>query len=402
MRSASTNSVVRTVPLGMAHGVLICIALAIMAGSAHADPPAHGPSAGNGAWVYDALYHDGKRDGRDPGSFAAALNQYNQQAQRGSAITRVFPYGGDLEMYCPHKASSCTAEDLKVYFGKPGRRSVAAYARRLEPVQGKAIRIAPVLDGSIRGGYSGSLKGFNELSPKMARNFADKVARRMCAEPNVDGVQFDLEPFDVSKKNGQYYFYRRIAADFAGSVGREGHDPFHCVDEAHPHGRYFSVFGAAHDLDPDKPSGHHVRAIMTEYHNGFFIAALYDLSARPGGTLTTPEAYAKKARKQASKARRDASRLGVPYQLAIPAAASAHEYAQCHGDPCRESDHAGQSQLDYLRASIQAIKASGADEDANYLGAVVWAWSHSIGHGGARFSPARPTQKELDYLQRHM
>src|SRR5699024_5145707 len=145
---------------------------------------------------YDRLYHDGERGQRVPGSFAAALNAYNQQADGGHAITRVFPYGGDLEMYCADGPASCSAQDLMVMLDG-GMHSVAAYGRQLESVHGQSILIAQIIDGSIRADYPGSLNGFNKLSPKLARTFADKVARAVCSNPYIDGVQFDLEPFDV-------------------------------------------------------------------------------------------------------------------------------------------------------------------------------------------------------------
>lgn len=390
--------------LGCGGLLVMCALFALSAGPACGETSMQFPPPGNSAWVYDTLYHNGESRGRDPGSFAHAINQYNRQARKGHAITRVFPYGGDLEMYCGHKASRCTEQDLKVLFDGDagGARSVAAYAQRLKSVQGRSVQIVPVLDGSIRGHYQGSLKGFNELSPRLARVFADKVARQMCANPQVDGIQFDLEPFNVRNKNGQYYFYRRIAEDLAGAVGHPGNDPFHCVDSAHPHGRYFSIFGAAHSLAPGTASARHVRDIMTAHHNGFFIAALYDLSSEPPGHLTQPGWYARAAKHEAQLARRGASRLGVPYQLAIPAAASMHEYAGCRGHKCRDPRHARHSQLDYVKAGIQAIRASGALHDPLYLGTAVWCWNRAIVHGGNRYSPARPTSRVLRYLGQHL
>jgi hypothetical protein len=381
-----------------ARKTVLCVALALTGGLAYAGSPAHGPSFGNSAWVYDATYQNGHHRGRKPGSFVEAVNKYNRHAKSGRAITRVFPYGGDLEMYCHGNASNCAAQDLKVTFGHGGHRSVAAYAARLQRVDGHAVRIAPVLDGSIRGGYSGSLKGFNKLSPEMARRFADKVARRMCSDSHVAGVQFDLEPFDVKHKNGQYYFYRRIAADFSG----DGSDPFHCVDADHPHGRYFSIFGSAYALEPGTAAARHVRNIMHAHYNGFYIVSLYDLSSGPSGELSLPEEYAKKARKQASMVKRSVARLKVPYQLAVPAAASSHEYAHCRGDKCKYSGHGKHEQMDYLKAGVEAIKASGAAQDPLFLGAAVWTWSRSIGHHGARVGPTQPTTDELDYLHDNM
>lgn len=373
--------------------LIACVAtvpMSVRAGTASTDHPRFG----NSAWVYDALYHGDQRQGSKPGSFVAALNRYNAGAAKGHAITRVFPYGGSLEMYCHGGPANCTQQDLHLVFNHGGRRTVAAYSTGLHAVDGQAVAVVPIIDASIRAHYAGSLHGFNKLSPKLARGFADRVAERLCADPQVDGVQFDLEPFDVSHKNGQYYFYRRIAEDFAS-------DRFHCVDAAHPDGRTFSIFGAAHDLDPSRAAGQHLKQIMNAYHNGYFIVALYDLSSQSAGHPSSPATYQEKAKHQAALAVRWANKLGVPYQLGVPASASTHEYAGCSGRHCHHRGHPP-AQLAYLRAALDAIAASGARKSPLYLGTAVWAWSHAMIHDGMRFSPSVPTRDELRYLQGHL
>ena len=400
--SRLTGKAARGVMFALLAGLLFCVCDSAFGRSAMPFPP-----PGNSAWVYDTLYSHGKARGRAPGSFAGALNAYNRQATPGHEITRVYPYGGDLEMYCNHDASSCTPDDLIVVFGGSagGSQSVAAYSQQLKATGGRKVQITPVLDGSIKGAYQGSLKGFNELSPKLARIFADKVARQMCADPRVDGVQFDLEPFDVSSRNGQYYFYRRIADDFSGRVdGKPGNDPFHCVDQAHPRGRYFSVFGSVHSLKPGTASARHVQEIMTAHHNGYFIVALYDLLSDPPGQRTPVHHYERLAQRQARMAHESATRLGVPYQLAIPAAASTHEFAACHGEHCKggQAQFHESAQLSYVKAAMRAVKASGAVGDSLYLGTAVWCWNRDIVHGGARFMPSEPKGGVISYLGKHL
>lgn len=400
--SRQTGKTALGVTVSLLVGLLVSVCISAYGRSAMEFPP-----SGNSAWVYDTLYHDGKARGRAPGSFAGALNAYNRQAGPGHGITRVYPYGGDLEMYCNHDASSCTPEDLMVVFGgrAGGSRSVAAYSRQVEAADGRKVQITPVLDGSIKGEYQGSLKGFNQLSPKLARAFADKVARQMCSDAHVDGVQFDLEPFDVTRRNGQYYFYRRIADDFSGHVdGKPGNDPFHCVDSAHPRGRYFSVFGSVHSLKPGTASARHVQEIMTAHHNGYFIVSLYDLLSDPPGHRTPVHYYERLAKKQARMAHESATRLGVPYQLAIPAAASTHEFAACHGVHCRDGQERfhESAQLSYVKAAMRAIRASGAMGDSLYLGTAVWCWNRDIVHGGTRFRPSEPRGAVVGYLGKHL
>lgn len=404
----STRKRCRAVLLG-------CVGLfAVVAAQAMAVTLPPGPPPGNSAWVYDAQYQQGHRHGTKAGSFVDALNRYNHGTARDHAITRVYPYGGSMEMYCGDDAADCRPDALKLIFDAHGHQSLAAYSQRLHPVDGQPVRVVPVIDGSIRGNYAGSLKGFNRLSPEMARAFADKVARKMCADPKVSGVQFDLEPFDVKHKNGQYYFYKRIAADFAGCGGGActadsgkdapvdpAHDPFGCVDAAHPDGLDFSVFGAAHDLAAHGPAGRHLKQIMTAHHNGFLIVTLYDLSNSPSGHLTPLPAYKKKVQHQIRSAQRGAAALGVPYQLAVPASASGHEYGRCDGAGCRPAP-AQLPQLAYLQAAVSAVAASGVQGDPLYLGTAVWAWSRHIGHGGMRFFPSQPAAAALAYLRAYL
>ncbi|HEU0198167.1 MAG TPA: hypothetical protein VFQ88_13265 [Nevskiaceae bacterium] len=372
---------------------------AALAGTPRPSPaPGAGPPHGNSAWVYDALYRNGHVHGSQPGSFVDAINRYNRGAAPQHAITRVYTYGGSLEMYCHRGPEHCAPDDLKFAFGSAGQRSAAAYATRLEPIAGQRVKVETIIDGSLRAHYNGSLRGFNHLSPALARGFADKVAGAICADPQVSGVQFDLEPFNVASKNGQYWFYRRIAEDFAGA-GSQG-AALHCADAQHPQGRDFSIFGAAHDLDPHSARGRNLRDILTAQHNGFFIVALYDLSDQPGGHLSTPQAYAHKAAHQAQMAASDAAALGVPYQLAVPASASAHEYARCGGLLCRQPGDG--SQLAYLQAAMQAVDDSGARKDPRYLGTAVWAWSREITHGSMRFSPSTPPAGVLQFLHEHL
>ena len=88
------------------------------------------------------------------------------------------------------------------------------------------------------------LDGLNIMGQTDASALADFVAKKICADDNISGVQFDLEPFELTgnsgrlsisdplvmdaiNKNpkllstsGQYYFYLRIAADFQHDLKR--------------------------------------------------------------------------------------------------------------------------------------------------------------------------------------
>lgn len=367
------------------------------------------PPKANAAWVYDPQQGRGHDKSVKAGYFAHAVEEYNERAPAGARIGEVYVYGGDMEMYCPdHKAARCRAKDFHVYYSQAAQHgressgdhdtnvSVQAYARDLDGSSDRdKVILSPIIDGAVRG--HGALSGFGQLSREQARTFADKVAKQVCSDPPVDGIQFDLEPFDVSKKNGQYYFYKRIAHDFASrDTG--------CVDEQHPRGRFFSIFTAANRMRPHTASGRNVQEIMHVANNGYIIDALYDLQSTPPGQQTSMADYQRLVKKETRHMRQWANELNIKYQFGVPAVAATHEYGACSGQRCRpagdaDSDDPQRIQLDYVKAAMQAIKASGAPQDSRYLGVALWAWSPKVHYGGMHFSPVEPSASVQRYLQ---
>lgn len=358
------------------------------------------PPRVNGAWAYDPR---DKQGSVQPGYFVDAINQYNLLADSRERIRMVHPYGGDMEMYCPNgDPSQCTPSDFHVYYPMnaqvtpPGQTkpvatnaSTLAYKQGLDSslLSGSPV-VAPTIDGVVTGG--GYLAGFNDLTKSLADAFADKVAQRLCSDPELDGVQFDLEHFSVSTKNGQYYFYKRIARDFASGQG------FNCRNNRHPNGRFFSVFTTSIDIKPGTTSGSNVAAIMSTAQNAYIIDPLYDLLGQPSDYKTSLADYQTAAMNEAARMRQWADQLGIKYELAIPAAATHHEYQTCTGSNCQGTSTA--TQLDYATAAIQAIDASGARSDPLSLGVTVWTWSTFIGDSNASFQPTSPTPAIEQYM----
>ncbi len=378
-------------PLGIAAGAL-AVALA---GAANAATP---PKA-NAAWVYDPKDANGQVLA---GAYVDAINQHNLVANAGHRVREIYSYGGDMEMYCPGGlAANCTASDLYVFFsrdavvydGLPAKHrnaSAVAYAKGLDAsLLGGAPIIVPVIDGAVTG--KGALVGFNDLSPTMARAFADKVAWRLCSDPTVAGVEFDLEPFNVNTANGQYYFYKRIARNFASKQ-------MNCVDATHPDGRFFGIFASSNALRPGTDSSLRVAEILNRRHNGYWIDPLYDLSGDPSGYRTSVDKYRSMATAHAYNTARWAKALGVKYQFGIPSAASFHEYATCTGSACAGAAAPVNGQLDYVTAAQEAITASYAREDDLFLGTALWAWSPRVGFGDTSFGPTEPDGSVSLYL----
>ncbi|HYW02997.1 MAG TPA: hypothetical protein VFA86_03565 [Gammaproteobacteria bacterium] len=356
------------------------------------------PPRANAVWVYDQSGTGNHHV--DPGRWVDALNAYNREAGTGHRISMIYSYAGDLEMYCQEAGNGAPAcpdpGDLVVTYRPHGaaHRSAAAYREGIDTGGGQPVMVAPVIDGSIRGHYRGSLRGFDRLSPAQAGRFADKVARRVCADPDADGIQFDIEPFRVDHRNGQYWFYMRIARDFSGASGRFG-----CVDSRHPDGRFFSIFTTAHSIRPGSASARNVAAILHAHHNGYLVDALYDLGSAAPGHQTSLAAYRRQVRAEARNMHGWAARLDIPYQYAIPAAAGYHEFQTCRGPGCRLSP-GGPSQLDYVRAALAAIRAQPAS--ARFRGVALWTWERRVGRGRMHFGPSHPDRKVLGWLAGHL
>ena len=354
------------------------------------------PPKANAAWVYDPKDASHKFI---TGSFVDAIRNYNLTANTGHRVKEIYTYGGDLEMFCSSgDPTKCTAHDLHVYYSKDatdasGARTNASALAYADGVKSDLIGgtpiITPILDGMVQG--SGPLGGFNDLSPAMARAFADKVAETVCSDPAVNGIEFDLEPFNVSTDNGQYRFYLRIAEDFASSARG-------CVDAAHPKGRFFGIFGSANALRPGTDSSTRVAEILTAHGNGYWIDPLYDLSSDPSGQRTSVADYLRIATAHAGNMAQWAKALGVKYQFGIPASASYHEFQDCSGSACGGAAAPANGQVDYATAALQAIDASGARSDDNFLGTVLWAWSPRTGFGDTQFGPTDITDAVAQYL----
>lgn len=356
------------------------------------------PPKANSAWAYDTT---------SPGTWVNAIEDYDQQATPGHVLNEVYSYATDLEMYCPNNdGTQCTASDLYSYYtaGSGGRARTSAYYNAFDATHPGSLLISPIIDGrTTSGGY---MQGFNQLSPSLAAGFADMVASQVCADPHVDGIQFDVEPFDVTSKNGQYYFYMEIAKDFAGEhTGSPATDPYGCVSAAHPHGRFFSVFAFAASVSPGTRSAADVQDIMNSYGNGYFMDSLYDLSSAPAGTLNGIRTYRTAVAHEAGDMKVWADRLHIKYGYGIPASASAHEFTTCSATADATGSclpdvtgATGYPMIEYTKAAVGAINGSGAVRDPRYIGTAIWDFGDSVSVNGLDFGPVPAPANVLSYL----
>ena len=298
----------------------------------------------------------------------------------GSKINHLFTYGGSLEMYCKGSGESdsgqpCDSKNMLVLYyppsfyntnlsidtlGDSGYESTVAYKIAFDQAQENTNTLAtiiPIVDGRVDNpAGSDYLNAFNLMSRSEADLYADNVARVYCADLHVSGIQFDIEPFDITKP-GQKYFYERIAMDLAGE--NPDYD-FDCKNDFYPQGRSFSVFTFPSVVYKDPNT---LANIMNEYDNGYVVYSLYDLPASaPAGVVSTPTEYQTYVQSELNQIRSLAQNYNIHFQLAIPAAASVHEY-EARGTYSNGEivgiEYTGHSQVDYISNAIDTINVNG-------------------------------------------
>ncbi len=378
--------------LAVSAGAVTGVGLSAPVTSAAASPaplaaslPAAFPPRANSAWVYD---------GKGVGTWAATISSYNQVATANHALTQLYNYGSDLECGGASASGATCGTDQKigVFYNQSslGTSSTAAYYSDFDLAPNIAsgsttetMSLSPIIDG--RTDADGYLQGFNGLSATLAGTYADQVAAQVCAESHTAGIQFDIEPFDLSAQNGQYFFYLQLAKDFAGkNTGVAG-----CVTAAYPSGRYFSVFTFAAALKPGTASATNTQTVMTTYHNGYVIDSLYDLGPNPGGSLNDVPTYTSLVSTEANSMQGWADAAAVPYAYGIPASASAHEYTTCVGtcQPGKDGS-TGNPMLSYTKAAVAAINAAHAPTDPLFIGTDIWDLGASTTSGTSMVAPA--------------
>lgn len=355
---------------------------------------------GNGTWVYDARFNDGPagRPYTQAGLWTSELASYNAAAGAGHKFHQIFSYGGDLEMEC-EGGEDCTPRKMHVYYypptaqsdsrsfvqtGSSGFQSTQAYLSMGD------VDVIPTFDGRFDG--NGYLTKFSTLSDSQVRGFADVFARTVCSDRNVAGVQLDLEPFDLGMRQ-QYVFYEQVALNFSGN-NTELEAILQCVNSRFPNGRFFSVFTFARQITPQ------LGELFTRYGNGYVIISLYDLGPGPAGVASTPADYGRYVADEiADTVLNSQGSSNVPFQLAIPGAASTTEFESYDGQI------SGFSQVDYVRAATEAIDASGVRGMDTFKGVAVWGWSKYMAwppHTEHVFMPGQPPSDVLDYLGDHL
>ena len=353
------------------HPIKSTLILSALLLSSHALANVTSLSFGHGALLYDATQSGGPDSAKSnmPGQWITNIQEFNGGATAKTAITRLYPYSGDIKIQCAD-ASSCVysgaGQNVFVGYNTPayGQLSVAAYRTSFPNAM-----ILAIIDADLD-----SIPLINTQS--VGQGVAGVLTTQLCADPNVDGVFFDLEPITANafESLGLFALYRQTSINLASSQ---------CKDSQHPNGRFMAIF-----INPNKvPNWDHVAAAIGQ--NGYVIVGAYDVNDTTPPYPTSLSLYTSSITGKIQTFMDPPSALKkIPYTVAIPAAASFSEFEQ-YGlyDPSAPDDFslianytnpATQSgyQLNYVQTARGIIVANA--KSPYYLGMDYWAWNQYV------------------------
>ena len=366
----------------------------------------------------------------DHAAFKNNISVYNQGAPENAKINIVYSYGGDIEFW-PNKdqLDACWA---------PAQEPACNVSIFYDPINAEAASIYAQADGveSIVSLIDGRLDGwemiqtyndydgckFGNFYPNLANLtegelhlLAEQTARLYCKDELLAGIQIDLEPYQEPWLTplAQYIGY---AAEWL----RDETGMFGCKTDKFPAGRTISYFTFAHRMD---------YTFTTDVlgPNGYYVFSGYDLFPKPqdGGFMyNNVTQFGQKLRYEINFIRPAIGSTGK-FTLALPFAASCHEYEQyvpMHGEgcgpACTPQDNPAKMH-EYVQEAFNVIldpattNATGGlfclNQTANsqFLGISYWVFTHQMTYPPMKwfdndFLPVIPSDTSLDLLKENL
>lgn len=309
---------------------------------------------GTGGLVYDACCTNGPC--KDPvnhvGQWISALQTFTPLS--GSSI-RLYVFGGSIK-----QTGSCT---FSVNYTYPD--SIAAY-RAIFP---NALILATI-DATPE-----DVAALTICADTVGKTIADSLSTQICADDNVDGVLFDLEPADFGVGMGQYGLYKEMSLNFSAGA---------CIDAAHPNGRFFGVFSNPNNFYTHNQWSAVEGALVGNTANnvGFLVVGAYDVSDGTQGPTPYTAYKASIGGKLSAYTDPQSKQYHVPYTVAIPGGASFGEYQYFaeYISPTQTTiihDYSNEvTQPGYVNLAMQIISTSCLS--AYYLGIDYWGWNQYV------------------------
>jgi hypothetical protein len=356
--------------------------------------------------------------------WAGPIGDFNQDTSISDvAISQIYSYGGDVEFWpsktskqacwAPADPDSCNATS---YYDKNNKLAASEYAKA------PGVKsITALLDARMDGwnmiqdynsydacDFGDFYPNLNNLTAPQIESLAQYTAKLYCADENLGGIQVDLEPYQDPYKESLEAFVKALATNMRDADGKNG-----CKTDSYPSGRTTSYFTFAH------------RMRDTFYNeslgdNGIYVFSGYDLKPKNlafeynnvtefGINLEEELTHIQKAIGPNGK-----------FTLALPIAASCHEYEQyvpMHGDGCGPACQMFDANKDqgitmdqYVQKAMDIVTDSKwgdlfqIREGGQFLGLSFWVWTYDMTYPPMKwfnnvFLPATPSSKTLAILK---
>jgi len=389
---------------------------------------------GHAAYTYGPLHCTGNPCDVVPSCneahWAKDIAAFNTDTSISDAtISSILSYGGDIEFW-PKKeepeACHAPAKDtcnFTSYYDQNNAKAAAVYAGT-EGVK----QVVALLDSRLDGmeqikefnnndacEFGDFYPNLNNLTATQIPQLAKQTAQLYCKDQNLGGIQIDLEPYRDPYKQSLESFIKSMNEEFKDESGANG-----CKDTAHPEGRTVSYFTFAHNTRDN---------FWTENmgSNGYFVFSGYDINPL-GGDPNDPEKdsflynnvtqFGNNLLNEIPHMIR-AMKAGGKFTVALPVAASCHEYEHfvpMHGEGCGPAcqawdsghtmDQYVQKYMDILTdpkwGSFFKIKEGG-----QFLGLSFWVWTYDMTYPPMKwfnnlFLPATPSSKVLEILKKEL
>jgi len=351
-------------------------------------------------------------------------NFNNDTSISDAAITTVYSYGGDVEFW-PDKS------DAKACW-QPAKDGACNFTSYYDPVNAEAAavysdvtgvnQIVALLDARLDGWdmitqynnndaceFGDFYPNLNNLTAPQLGVLAKQTAQLYCQDANLNGIQIDLEPYQDPYKQSLETFLGDMVKEMEDKDGSNG-----CRDAAHPAGRTTSYFTFAH-----RTSDEFTENFMGD--NGYYVFSGYDLRPKNlafeynnvsefGANLEYEIPYIRRVANSSAKAK---------YTMAVPIAASCHEYESyipMHGDGCGPAcqrfdsgatmDQYVQELFDVI-TSPQHLDLFTIKEGGQFIGLSFWVWTYDMTYPPMKwfnnlFLPATPSTKVLQILKKEL
>merc|ERR1711998_507458 len=248
----------------------------------------------------------------------------------------------------------------------------------------------------------------NNLTTAQIGTLAQFTARLYCQDPNLGGIQVDLEPYQDPYKESLEAFVGALATEMRDADGANG-----CKTDKHPGGRTTSYFTFAHRMAKNFYND-------TLGENGIYVFSGYDLKPKNlAFEYNNVTEFGNNLEEEISFIP-DAIGPNGKFTLALPIAASCHEYEQyipMHGDGCGPACQLYDANADqgitmdqYVQKAIDIVTDSKwgdlfqIKEGGQFLGLSFWTWTYDMTYPPMKwfnnvFLPPTPSTKTLDILK---